>query len=80
MPEDPDLKAELIETAQNVKREAAKDAAASEKKIAGWLRSIAAMAPDILDVIANTLLNPIAGVATAIKKTAEEAKQEMGQV
>jgi hypothetical protein len=36
------------------------------------------MAPDILDVTVACLTNPVAGVATAIRKIAEKAQAEAG--
>ena len=43
-------------------------------KVERWLKFLADMAPDILEVTAATLANPIAGVATAIRKIAEKAQ------
>jgi hypothetical protein len=79
LPKKPQAKEELKETAHKVQREAAKGKEADEEMIEGWLQSIAVMAPDILEVTANTLLNPVAGVATAIQKIAEKAKQTLNR-
>lgn len=66
------------EQVQKIETEAQKGEAADANQIEGWLTVIARMAPDILEVTANTLLNPVAGVATVIKKVAEKAKQQPG--
>ncbi len=42
------------------------------------LKNIAAMAPDIGQVIIATLASPAAGVASAIQKVAQKAKAELG--
>jgi hypothetical protein len=34
------------------------------------------MAPDILDVVVATLVNPLAGLGVAAKKIADKAKEE----
>jgi len=78
-PEDPDVdKEELTETVQKVEKEAAKGEAANPSKVERWLKTLALMAPDILEVTAACLLNPVAGVATVIRKVAEKAKAEAG--
>jgi hypothetical protein len=74
-PEDPDVdKAELTETVQKVEAEAAKGEEASPKRIERWLKYLGSMAPDVLDVTVACLTNPVAGVATVIRKIAEKAK------
>jgi hypothetical protein len=74
-PEDPDVdKEELVETVQKIEKEADKGEEANAKMVERWFRFLADMAPDILEVTAATLANPIAGVATAIRKIAEKAQ------
>jgi hypothetical protein len=78
-PEDPDVdKEELTETVQKVQEEAAKGEEANPNKVERWLRFLGSMAPDILDVTVACLTNPVAGVATAIRKIAENAQAEAG--
>ncbi|MEJ2265389.1 MAG: hypothetical protein P8X95_18240 [Anaerolineales bacterium] len=78
-PEDPDVdKEELTETVQKVQEEAAKGEEANPNKVERWLRFLGSMAPDILDVTVACLTNPVAGVATAIRKIAEKAQAEAG--
>jgi hypothetical protein len=78
-PEDPDVdKEELTETVQKVQEEAAKGEEANPNKVERWLKFLSDMAPDILNVTVACLTNPVAGVATAIRKIAEKAKAEAG--
>jgi hypothetical protein len=63
-----DVEAETAKVAQGQK--------ADESFLERRLRSIARMAPDILDVIANTFANPTLGVATVIRKVIDRVKQE----
>jgi hypothetical protein len=74
-PESPAIKGVVEEQVKAVEAEAAKGEAADAGKIQGWLTVIARMMPDILEVTANTLLSPVSGVATVVKKVAEKAKQ-----
>ncbi|MFC1878752.1 hypothetical protein ACFLZW_02450 [Chloroflexota bacterium] len=75
--EDPDIeKDEIIQTVKIIEEETAKGEAANPNKIERWLKTLGMMAPDILKVIAATLANPVAGVATAIRLVAEKAQAE----
>lgn len=70
-----DLKADV----KDVEAEAAKEAQGQqpdESFLERRLRSIARMAPDILDVIASTVANPALGAATVIRKVIDRVKQE----
>lgn len=72
---DPDVdKEELAETVQKIESEAAKGEEANPSKVERWLKFLGGMAPDILEVAAAALANPVAGVATAIRKIAEKAQ------
>ena len=63
-----DVEAETAKVAQGEK--------ADESFLERRLRSIARLAPDILDVMANTFANPTLGVATVIRKLIARVKQE----
>lgn len=79
-PEDPNVeKAELTQTVQNIETETAKGEQANSTKIERWLRNLAAMAPDILDVTLACLTSPLTGVASALRKIAAKAKEETGK-
>lgn len=67
-------KSDIKDTAKKIETEAAKGEAANPVKIENWLKFLKSIAPDILEVTAAALLNPLAGVATAIKKVAEKAR------
>jgi hypothetical protein len=76
-PEDPNVdKDEIAESIQKIEQEAAKGEEANPNKVEQWLKTLATMAPDILEVTTACLLNPAAGVATVIKKVAEKARAE----
>jgi hypothetical protein len=77
-----DQKAELSQVdRQDLKAEVADVQAAveegeevEESYITRRLRNIQRMAPDILDVVLETLTNPAAGIALTIRKIAEKMK------
>lgn len=54
--------------------EAAKGEQADEGKLERWIRFLAGMAPDILDVIMASLGNPVSGIGMALKKIAERSR------
>jgi hypothetical protein len=76
--QEPDvIKSTVTEQVQQVEQEASKGEHADAEKIEGWLTVIGRMAPDILEVVASTLTNPVAGIATTVKKIAEKARQKI---
>ncbi|MCB0164218.1 MAG: zinc ribbon domain-containing protein [Anaerolineae bacterium] len=79
LPDDPDGdKVELTETVQKIEQEVAKGEAANPNRVERWLRNIALMSEDIFDVATATLLSPVAGIATIIKKVAAKAREDKG--
>jgi Caspase domain len=78
-PEDDAIKEIVVDKVKAVETEVAKGEQANASKIESWLKVIAKMMPDILEVTANTLLSPISGVATVVKKVAEKAKAAAGR-
>ncbi len=75
--EDPSVdKDELKDTIKKVEEEVKKGEDANPTKVERWLKFIGDMAPDILQVTAATLANPVMGLSVAIKKIADKA---MGQ-
>jgi len=73
---DPDVdKTEIVAEVKRIEAEAAKGEGANPNKVERWLGSLAQMAPDILDVVVASLTNPAAGVATVIRKIAQQAKR-----
>jgi hypothetical protein len=67
-----DLKADV----QDVAAEVAKGDEANEDGLARHLRNIMRMAPDIWEVVVDTLISPAHGIASVIRKVAEKAKAE----
>jgi hypothetical protein len=67
-------KSEISATVKSVHREAGKGARADTGKIEGWLKTLANLAPDILDVTIASLTSPIAGISAAVRKIAERAR------
>jgi hypothetical protein len=79
-PADPDVdKGEIQNQVQNIEKEAAGGEEANPSKVGRWLNGLLEMAPDIFDVTVASLVNPVAGVATVIRKVAQKAKEEAGR-
>lgn len=55
---------------QGLEIETKKGEQAVEKNVSQWFDSLASMAPDILDVIVNTLASPINGLSSVVRKIA----------
>jgi hypothetical protein len=79
-PLDPDVdKGEIEATVQNIEAEAVKGQDANPSKLQRWLKTLADIAPDILDVVLAALLSPTGAIATVIRKVAERAKGELAK-
>jgi len=79
-PEDPNVdKEELSSIIHNIQEEVNKGEQANTNKIERWLKTLALMAPDILDVTVATMASPVTGIATVIRKVVEKAKEEREQ-
>jgi hypothetical protein len=79
-PESQDVgKEEITGTVKNIETEVKKGEAANPKKVERWLKTLAGMAPDILEVTIATLTDPLAGIATVIRKIAEKVKAELAK-
>jgi hypothetical protein len=68
----------VAETVHAVEQEAAKGEDADPDKVEGWLRRLAGLAPDVLEVTLATIANPVAGVTLAVRKAAERVRAEYG--
>jgi hypothetical protein len=78
-PEDPDLdKKELSATVAQIEQEVGKGETANPNKVERWLKFLAMMAPDVLEVVLAALTGPIPGITAAIRKIAEKARAEAG--
>jgi len=73
-----DLKTDVQEIQAAVTDAAQQDKKIDEGFLAKRFRNMARMAPDLLDVVAATLANPLAGLGVAVKKIADRAKEETG--
>ncbi len=74
-----DLKAEVEEIQSTVTEAVQKNEKVEESFLSRRFRNIARVAPDVLDVVAAALANPLAGLGVAVKKIAEKAKEEIIQ-
>ena len=72
----PERKAQVAETVKKIETETAKGKEANPGQVEDALHKLGKMAPDILEVTAATLLNPVAGVASAIRKIAQRIKEQ----
>jgi hypothetical protein len=76
-PEDSNVdKQEIQEQVNQIKAEAAQGEKANQKKIERWIKNLAGMAPDIVDVMAASLGGPISGLTAVIQKIAVRVKAE----
>ncbi len=74
-PEDPKVdQAKLEDQVKKIEAEAAKGEAADPSKLERWIKTLAKMAPDIVEVMAASLAGPVAGFAVVFKKIVERAK------
>ena len=76
-PEDPDVdKEEVVESVQKIETEATTQAEPNENKLERWLRNLAQMAPDIVEVMAASLAGPVSGAAAVLRKVIAKVKSE----
>lgn len=77
-PDDLDVdKKEIAVAVENIQAEASKGEDANPRKVERWLKMLAVIAPDILDVVLAALLSPTAAIAAVVRKVAERAKQDL---
>lgn len=74
MPEGP-AKTVAKGAVEGLQEEAKKGDKAEEGKVQGWFSTLAAIAPDALEVAVSTFINPVQGLSLAFKKIAEKAQQ-----
>jgi hypothetical protein len=70
-------KEEIAEQVKRIENEVAAGETAEPAKVERWLRNLATMAPDILDVTVAALTGPAAGIYVAIRKIAQKVKEDM---
>jgi hypothetical protein len=77
-PPDPSVeKDEISDQVKRIEKEVATGDKAEPTKVERWLRNLAAMAPDILDVTVAAITNPIAGISMTVRKIAQRVKEEV---
>ncbi len=73
-PEDQKVdKAKLENQVKKIETEAAKGERADKVKLERWMKTLAKMAPDIVEVMAASLAGPVAGFTVVFKKIVERA-------
>lgn len=73
---DSDEKEDVKSKVQKIEAEVAKGDAADPKRLERLINTLSVMAPDILEVTAKILQNPLAGVGLVLKKIGDRAKLE----
>ena len=63
---------ELKDTAQRVEQEVAKGDQANPDRLKRWLEVLEKYAPEVVEIVVNTLLNPGAGAASAVKSVLKQ--------
>lgn len=66
--------AKLEHQVKKIEAEAAKGSKADPDKLERWIRTLAKMAPDIVEVMAASLAGPAAGFTMVFKKIVERAQ------
>jgi hypothetical protein len=72
------LKADVEEIQEKVNEAVEKKETLEENFLLRRFKSIARMAPDILDVVVASLANPLGGLGVAVAKIAQKAKEDTG--
>src|SRR5690349_8060799 len=67
-------KTRLENQVKKIEAEAAKGSAADQGKLEKWIKTLANMAPDIVEVMAASLAGPVAGFTLVFKKIVERAR------
>jgi hypothetical protein len=76
-PEDPNVeKQEIQQQVDQIKAEAAQGEKANLNKLERWIQNLSRMAPDIVDVMAASLIGPVSGLAAVLQKIAARVKAE----
>ena len=71
-----DEKQDLQDQVDKIQEEAAKAEEADPGRLERLINTLSVMAPDIFEVAAATLVNPLAGIGLVIKKVGDKAKLE----
>ena len=71
----PDLGVALVRLIEGLREELQREDRVEEEKIQGWLDGILELAPDVWEVIVDTLSSPLRGVSTVVQKVLIKARQ-----
>ena len=76
-PEDPNVgKQEIQQQINQIKAEVAQGEQANLNKLERWIRNLAEIVPDVLDVIVASVGGPVSGLTAVIQKIAARVKAE----
>jgi len=79
-PADADVdKKEISSTVESLQSEVSKGENANPNKVERWLKTLAEIAPDILDVVLAAMLSPASAISTVLRKIAEKARLDAAQ-
>lgn len=68
-------KDEISDRVKRIEKEVMTGENAQPSRVERWLKDLAAMAPDILDVTLGALTSPIAGISIAVQKIAQKMRE-----
>lgn len=69
---DPDVDVDMLrDTAGKIEQEVARGEQADTSKIRRWLATLAKLAPDVLEVVVDALISPVAVVASGVRLVAD---------
>ena len=76
-PEDPNVdQEEIVAQVRQIEAETAAPGQPNENKLERWIRNLARMAPDIVEVMAASLAGPVSGAAAVLRKIIARDKSE----
>ena len=76
-PEDPNVgKEEISSQIEQIKAESAQGEKANQTKLERWIKNLAGIAPDIVDVMTASLGGPVSGFTAVLQKIAAKVKAE----
>ncbi|CAG0999932.1 hypothetical protein ANAEL_02876 [Anaerolineales bacterium] len=76
-PEDPNVdKKEISNQIEQIKAESTQGEKANQTKLERWIKNLAGMAPDIVDVMTASLGGPVSGFTAVLQKIAARVKAE----
>ncbi|MCP5096606.1 MAG: hypothetical protein GY943_13720 [Chloroflexi bacterium] len=78
--EDPNVdKAEIINEVKKIEVEATTEAKPNENKLERWIRNLANMAPDIVEVMVASMAGPVTGATAVLRNIIAKVKKEKNE-